>query len=60
VTTRRQFLRRSGALVSPSAIQRAIAAASDASYVFRNGVIRTLDALDEPATCVAVHRSKHL
>ena len=59
MTTRRQFLRRSGALaaagmVSPSAIQRALAAASDASFVFRNGAVLTFDARKEPATCIAV------
>ena len=58
-TTRRQFLRRSGALaaagvVSPVAIQRALAGTADASFVFRNGVILTFDIRDEPATCVAV------
>ncbi|MEO8422586.1 MAG: amidohydrolase [Actinomycetota bacterium] len=59
MTTRRQFLRRSGALaaagvVSPLAIQRALAAASDASFVLRNGAVLTFDARKEPATCVAV------
>jgi hypothetical protein len=59
MTTRRQFLRRSGALaaagmVSPSAIKRALAAASDASFVFRNGAVLTFDARKDPATCIAV------
>ena len=58
-TTRRQFLRRSGVLaaagvVSPAAMQRALAGTADASFVFRNGVILTFDARDVPATCVAV------
>lgn len=58
-TTRRQFLRRSGALaaagiVSPSAIQRALAAASDASFVLRNGAVLTFDGRKDPATCVAI------
>lgn len=59
MTTRRQFLRRSGALaaagmVSPSAIHRALAAASEASFVFRNGAVLTFDARKKSATCVGV------
>ncbi len=59
MTTRRQFLRRSGALaaagmVSPAAIQRALAASSEASFVFRNGAVLTVAPRNEPATCVAV------
>ena len=59
MTTRRQFLRRSGALaaagmVSPAAIQRAMAAANDATFVFRNGVVLTFDVRKKPATCIAV------
>ncbi len=58
MTTRRQFLRRSGALaaagmVSPTAIHRALAAASDATFVFRNGAVLTFDGRKEPATCIA-------
>jgi predicted amidohydrolase YtcJ len=58
-TTRRQFLRRSGVLaaagvVSPAAMQRALAGTADASFVFRNGAILTFDVRDVPATCVAV------
>ena len=58
-TTCRQFLRRSGVLaaagvVSPAAMQRALAGTADASFVFRNGVILTFDVRDVPATCAAV------